>query len=313
MKIAITGSSGSLAAGVISVALSDTPHTLLLIDRRPPEKKLDGPRVEYITADLLDYSAFLTALKGADGLIHLAGYAQPYHGHPTLIHNTNVSLSYNALNAAVEVGVKHVVLASSVNAIGGFYSSTRPTLQYLPVDELHPTLNEECYSLSKYMVEVQGASVARSNPDMSISSLRFHHVVPEKKKQGDDVAGNSQDLWGYVLSSAAGRACLLAMEVDWTGHEVMYIVGEEHCADGHDASALAKAHYPEAEIREGLKGPSAFYSCAKAGRMLGWKHSGGRQLMENRTFVAAKPEDVEAPHGEPDASSTRPPGRCVIF
>jgi hypothetical protein len=34
------------------------------------------------------------------------------------IHNENISMSYNALSIAAELGINKVVMASSVNAIG---------------------------------------------------------------------------------------------------------------------------------------------------------------------------------------------------
>lgn len=51
-------------------------------------------------------------MNGADALIHFAALAQPWHASQAATHNINVSLSYNALCAAVEAGVKRVVMAS---------------------------------------------------------------------------------------------------------------------------------------------------------------------------------------------------------
>jgi nucleoside-diphosphate-sugar epimerase len=99
MKIVITGSSGSLAQGIIEVTLSSTTHTLLLVDHVPPseERAINDPRVEYATVDLREYAAFARVMQGADALVHLAAFAQPYLSTPDVIHNTNVALSFNAL------------------------------------------------------------------------------------------------------------------------------------------------------------------------------------------------------------------------
>lgn len=51
-------------------------------------------------------------ITGAEALIHFAALAQPWHAGPAATHNINVSLSYNALCAAVEAGIKRVVMAS---------------------------------------------------------------------------------------------------------------------------------------------------------------------------------------------------------
>lgn len=117
MKIVVTGSSGSVAGGIISYILASTSHSLVLVDRKPPEAQAvpeadPNPRATYITADLLDFSAFLAVLQGADALIHLAGYAQPFLAHPAVVHNTNACLSFNALQGAAEAGVRYVIMAS---------------------------------------------------------------------------------------------------------------------------------------------------------------------------------------------------------
>jgi hypothetical protein len=158
-----------------------------------------------------------------------------------------------------------------VNAIGGAYSKAQK-YEYFPVDELHPSFADEPYSLSyvppppplakltrsqspsKQISEIQGTAFARSHPDMSISCFRFHHVVPSKKSMSGDesLLKNAKDLWGWTQSHAAGRACLLAVEAVWTGCEVMYVVGEEHCVPGWDAEALAEVYFPDAVLRKRL-------------------------------------------------------------
>jgi len=138
---------------------------------------------------------------------------------------------------------------------------------------------KEAYSLSKYIAEVQSECIARANPDMTIASLRFQHVVPVKKDVAARVGEEKKDLWGWVSSESAARACLLALQADWKGHEVMFIVAEDHSAYPFHAGDLAKKYYPGVPIKCGeLQKDQALYSCAKAERILGWKHRGGKQL-----------------------------------
>ena len=70
-------------------------------------------------------------IDGFDVLIHLAAIPAP-GGYPEhVVHNNNVTSSYNALLAAAKVGIKRVVQASSINAIGAVYSRW-PTYEFLP-------------------------------------------------------------------------------------------------------------------------------------------------------------------------------------
>ncbi|KAG9003265.1 UDP-glucose 4-epimerase 5 [Tulasnella sp. JGI-2019a] len=282
MKIIITGGSGSVAQGLIELALAKTNHSLVLVDRVPPSAGsiIDSPRIEYITAELRTYTTYLEILssKRADALVHLAAYPAPWHAHASEIFEANVVLSYNALVAAAEASIKRVVMASSVNAIGGMYCPGTPKYEYFPIDEAHPVRPEDAYSLSKQVLELQGDSIARTHPDMSIASLRFHHCVPKKKSSGPNVDKGWKDLWGWTSTESAARACLFALSVPWKGHEVMIIASPEHYADGH-AEELARKYYPQAKRKSGpLRKDQAFYDCSKAERLLDWKHDGGRQL-----------------------------------
>lgn len=113
---------------------------------------------------------------------------------------------------------------------------------------------------------------------MSIASLRFHHCVPEKKETANQLKESRKDLWGYVLSESAARACLLALDVPWRGHEVMFVVSNQHSAQGSNAEEMAKTFYPKTKRKSGPLSPSqGFYDCSKAERLLGWKHEGGKQ------------------------------------
>lgn len=92
---------------------------------------------------------------------------------------------------------------------------------------------------------------------MSISCLRFHFVTSERPNyQGRLDAEVHKDMWGWTDLRAAGRACMLGLEVDWTGSEIFYIVGPEHCAGSHDALELAARFYPETKVASSMRADS---------------------------------------------------------
>ncbi|KAG8860864.1 Glucosyltransferase-like protein [Tulasnella sp. 330] len=264
MRIVITGGSGTVAQGLIELALAKTDYYLVLVDRVPPAASsiIDNPRIEYVTAELRTYTTYLEILssKRADALIHLAAYRTPWHAHASETFEANVVLSYNALVAAAEAGVKRVVMASRpvhgihdvVNAIGGFYCPGLPKYEYFPIDEEHPMRPEDAYSLSKQVLEMQCDSIARTHPDMSIASLRLHHCTLEKKR-GDPHANNwCKDLWGWTSTESAARACLFALSVPWKGHEAMFIASPEHCAHPLQAEDLAVRRFSFSVSHTGL-------------------------------------------------------------
>jgi nucleoside-diphosphate-sugar epimerase len=272
MRIAITGGSGLVGREVIRLALTHG-HSAVSIDRVPPTASL-ADNITFIQASITDYAAFEQAMQGCDALIHLAAYPTP-NQHPDYeVHNNNVVGSYNALSAAARLGIKRVCQASSINATGASYSR-HPHYDYFPLDEQHPTYNEDPYSLSKWICELQADSFARRYEDMVIASLRFHWVVADSTIATLDRARaiefGIKSLWAYTNITAAAQACLLSLTAGYRGHEVFYIVAPESLLK-LPSLELARRYHPEAEIRGDFGGSHGFFDCSKAERLLGWKH-----------------------------------------
>lgn len=272
MRIAITGGSGSVGRAVVKLAV-EQGHSVVNIDRVEP-RDVALADVEFIQADLTRYDEFERSLGGCDALIHLAAIPSPRGHVDHEVHNNNVVTSYNALRAAVEVGIKHIAQASSINAIGSAYSRW-PRYEYLPLDEAHPTYNEDPYSLSKWIMEQQADSFARRYEDMRIASLRFHWVVPDRATavQARDRFGSavSKHLWAYTSAPAAASACLKAITAQYTGHEVFFIVAPDTIMDTPSLD-LARQFFPDVPLRGDLPGTRGFFDCEKAERLLGWRH-----------------------------------------
>ncbi len=275
MRIAVTGGNGRIGRAVVALALAEG-HQVASIDRTPSEQG-DSPNanVDYLEADLTSYSALEQSLHGCDAMIHLAAIPSP-HGSPDYeVHNNNVVGSYNALSAAARLGIQRVCQASSVNATGAAYSRW-PRYDYFPLDERHATYNEDPYSLSKWICEQQADSFARRHASMTIASLRFHWVVPDRAtaarrhaEMGDVLV---KHLWGYTLLDAAARACLLSLTAPFEGHEAFYVVAPDTMMD-ESSQALRERFFPTVPVRPELHGNQSFFSCAKAERLLGWSHS----------------------------------------
>jgi UDP-glucose 4-epimerase len=191
-----------------------------------------------------------------------------------VVHNTNVVGSYNALSAAAKLGIRRVCQASSVNATGAAFSR-RPRYDYFPLDEQHPTYNEDPYSLSKWICEQQADSFARRHETMAIASLRFHLVVSDRaaaaRRRSEINEVLVKHLWGYTSLDAAARACLLGLTAPLEGHEALYIVAPDTMMDAPSLE-LKEHFFPDVPVRGNLDGRRGFFDCAKAERVLGWRH-----------------------------------------
>jgi nucleoside-diphosphate-sugar epimerase len=270
MRVGVTGAAGRVGQ-VVARLLVTSGHTVVGIDRAGSPRGESA--CEIVEADTRRYEELLKALDGCDAVVHLAAHPSPRARPGYEVHNDNVTSSYNVLCAAAELGIRRLCQASSVNAVGAAYSRA-PHFDYFPVDELHPTYNEDPYSLSKWICEEQADSLARLLPDMTIASLRLHAVVAsrsdgeERLRQRADVC--RRDLWGYTTADGAARACLAALEATYRGHERFFVVADRTCCP-LPSLRLRAEYYAAVPLRGDLPDNRSFFDSSKAANVLGWR------------------------------------------
>jgi UDP-glucose 4-epimerase len=273
MRIAVTGGSGQVGRAVVALALS-RGHSVVSIDRAPPAGDAARPDVTFVQAEVTDYDALEGTVRGCDAIVHMAAIPSPMADPDHVVHNNNVVGSYNVLSAAARLGIRRVCQASSVNATGAAFSRW-PRYDYFPLDERHPTYNEDPYSLSKWICEQQADSVARRYEHMTIASLRFHWVLPDRatatRVTSQAGAMAAKHMCGYTRLDAAARACLLSLAADFRGHEVFYIIAPTTALETPSLELKAQ-HFPDVPLRGELAGNRGFFDCEKAERLLGWVH-----------------------------------------
>ncbi|RFA23217.1 NAD-dependent epimerase/dehydratase family protein [Subtercola boreus] len=271
MRIAVTGGTGTV--GEVTVrALARAGHEVLVLDTSPPKQDL-SPGISFVRADATDYGELLAACDGADSIVHLAGISKPAGTPPQLVHNTNVVASYNALTVAAELGISRLLMASSVNAIGLTWSRD-PAFDFFPIDEGHATRNEDPYSLSKWVGEIQADSIVRLHPELSVASLRLHMFMASHQEAAGWCFGEYADdarrgLWGYTTHQMWVDAVLAALTVDFVGHERFFIVADRNVLR-LPTRELAFEHFPHVPVRNSLTGDEGFFDCGNARELLGW-------------------------------------------
>ena len=141
------------------------------------------------------------AYSGIDAIVHLAAMPSPGQSSSSLQFNTNVSSTYNILEAARKLKITNVVLASSETLIGIPFAPTMPSK--LPITEENERRPESAYSLSKLVGEVLAEEYARWVPNAKFISMRFSNVMlPEEYKDfetwQDDPKKRYWNCWGYI-------------------------------------------------------------------------------------------------------------------
>jgi nucleoside-diphosphate-sugar epimerase len=118
-------------------------------------------------ASVLDVSSgdeCRAAFAGADAVIHLAAEADPEASWPSL-HPANVVGAYEVARAAMDCGVRRLVLASSLQVVSGY----REEIERRAED---PPLPANLYGATKAWAEALGAWVA-STSATSVVALRL--------------------------------------------------------------------------------------------------------------------------------------------
>ena len=122
-----------------------------------PKEKLD--QIEVFTGDIRDPNGVREAMKGVDGVFHLAALiAIPFSYHsPDSYVDTNIKGTLNVLQT-------ERVLVTSTSEVYG-------TAQYVPIDEKHPYQGQSPYSATKIGADRLAESFYRSF-DMPVSIVR---------------------------------------------------------------------------------------------------------------------------------------------
>ncbi|BEI91359.1 uncharacterized protein CcaverHIS019_0401790 [Cutaneotrichosporon cavernicola] len=291
LTIAITGANGVIGRGVVSHALAEG-HNVVAVDIAPePHPNAGGEGYTFKSVDMMKEADFRKAIEGCDALIHLAAvYSLQNPTDPDgpllryvpeeTVHNVNSTMSWNALQAAGEVGIERISMASSVNAIGLIFSKPRPHFDYLPLDEEHTRYPQDSYSLCKLAVEEQAAAFCRRYPKMRIGCFRPHWVIPESLAYNPEALhaaqGNWKDLWGWTSVGGTARAFLAGITAPTStfplGAENFFIVAPTIVQQSSSLELLRK-YYPDlkCEMRREWKANEGFFDCSKAKHMLGWE------------------------------------------
>jgi nucleoside-diphosphate-sugar epimerase len=268
-NILVTGGNGRIGQRVVRL-LHQHGYNVTNADMAPHPSEF----ARSIAADLTDLEQVTTALRGQDGVIHLAAIPGPGFHPSEVIFKNNMLSSFNVLHAATELGIRRVVLAGSVSALGFTFAHRRFNPLTIPIDEQHPFLPQDVYGMTKSLLEELGQSFARRTPDMAITSLRFTIVLtPDEIRRDIDNPPYDQSsvFWSYVDVRDAAEACRLALEKAPPGFDAMYIAAPDSLHRAPVRELLAQA-YPGAEslIPPDFKDHQSILSSEKAREKLGF-------------------------------------------
>jgi len=270
MRIALTGSSGKLGT-VVARELRAAGHDVIGLDVVGAR----GPG--FVQVDLTDYGQVVDALTavndrhdGFDAVVHLGAIPAPGIRSDVATFHNNMNATFNVFWAAVRLGIRKIVYASSETVLGLPFDVPPP---YIPVDEEYPPRPESVYSLVKTLEERMAVELVRWNPDLSITGLRFSNVmVPEDYEAfpsyDADATLRKWNLWGYIDARDGAQAVQRALEVAPSGFETYIIAAADTVMSRPNAELVAEV-FPGVETRE-FGERDTLLSIDKARRVLGY-------------------------------------------
>lgn len=295
MRILFTGGSGKAGRHVVPYLVA-RGHRVLNADLVP----LDAPGVDNLTVDVTDSGQVFNALTSYanfdelepgtgvpkfDAVVHFAAVPRILLKPDNETYRVNVMSTYNVLEAAVKLGIKKVIFASSETTYGVCFADGTRVPEYLPVDEDHPVVPEDSYAMSKVANEVTARSFQRRS-GIDIYGIRINNVIePDEYERNfptyfEHPAMRERNIFAYIDARDLGQMVDLMLAKDGLGFEIFNAANDDHSVNV-STRALADQFYPNVPMVRDMGEFESFYSNEKAKRLLGFapKH-GWRQVLK---------------------------------
>lgn len=162
MKILVTGAGGFIGSHLTELLVKEGLSVKAFVHYNSNNKWgwLENSEIrndiEVITGDIRDYDSIYNSLNGCSTVFHLAALIGiPYsYISPKAYIETNITGTYNILQASKELNLQNVLITST--------SETYGTAQYVPIDENHPMIGQSPYSASKISADQIAISFYKS-------------------------------------------------------------------------------------------------------------------------------------------------------
>ncbi len=284
-RILFTGGSGKAGKHVIRYLL-EQGHKVMNVDQVP----LDYPGVDNLIADVTDSGQVFNAMTSYAGLEEL----EPGTGIPrfdAVVHfaaiprilirpdnetfRINTIGTYNVIEAAVKLGIKKIVIASSETTYGICFSDGKTNPSMLPLEEDYDVDPMDSYGLSKVVNEKTARSFQRRS-GVDIYALRIGNVIepheyatlfPHYFKNPEVRRRNA---FCYIDARDLGQIVDLGLQKNDLGYQVFNAGNDENGAI-IPTKELAERFFPGVPITRELTEHEALFSNRKIREVLGFK------------------------------------------
>ena len=230
-KLVVVGGAGLIGSHTVDLLLEGGVAEVVVLDnfergsRENLELALKDPRLRVVHGDLRDPVQLEEVFNGVDGVFHFAAlWLLHCQEHPRDGFDTNVTGTFNLLEACVTAGVNRLVFSSSASVYGDALEE--------PMTELHPFNNTTVYGATKIAGEAMATAFFHRD-QLDFVGLRYFNVYgPRQDYKGAYVAvimkmldcldrgeapivfGDGSQAYDFISVQDCARANVAAMRAD---------------------------------------------------------------------------------------------------
>jgi len=285
-RIVFTGGSGKAGRHAVP-HLVKAGYDVLNVDM----KALDGLGVPTLIADLTDSGQAFNALsthytfagydagkppRAPDAVVHFAAIPRVLIEPDNVTFAANVMSTYNVIEAAMKLGVRKVIIASSETTYGVCFAEGDKDFHSFPLEEDYDIDPMDSYGLSKVCNEKTARAFAmRYKAD--VYALRIGNVIePHEYGPFKGYAANpplrKRNAWSYIDARDLGEIVRLCIEKDGLGFQVFNATNDTITLNEPTAKALARL-CPKTPITRAMGEYEAPLSNRKIREVLGFKEA----------------------------------------
>ena len=284
-RILFTGGTGKAGRHMLPW-LADNGYEICNFDLRPLP---DEPRVFNLVGDITEGAQVMNAMTthfGAEGLtkgrppnpvdavVHFAAVPALFLRPDNETYRVNVMGTYNVIEAAMKLGIRKVIIASSETTYGVCFAEGDRDFHSFPLEEDYDVDPMDSYGLSK-VVNERTARAFATRFGADIYCLRIGNVMePHEYSRFPgfvaDPASRKRNAWAYIDARDLAQIVHLCIERDGLGYQVFNAVNDTLTGDGPTDEFLAR-WAPGTPVTKPIPGNQAPFSNQKIREVLGFR------------------------------------------